>query len=334
MKKMAKFGMGPMSTETIEAVFQFSQQHRSPIMLIASKNQIDHSGGYVNGWNTEEYGRHIVKMKLKYPFSDVLICRDHCGPGFNGCYDLEDTYQTIETDIRAGFDLIHIDFCHFRGSKKEQFEASRKAIEFCLKLNSNIKLEIGTDENEGEQFTFNMLQGLEEEIEFFQEVCQPEFFVVQTGSLVKEIQQAGHFNREFTKEIFGLLQRKGLKLKEHNADYLSQTEIANRKGVVSAMNIAPQFGVVQTSLVFQKCLQYGIDYSDFESEVMDKRRWEKWLIHPENADRLKCLLIAGHYHFNSVHYRKIEEKISNEEDLSESIVSALMGVIEHYENSF
>ena len=51
----ANLGIGPMSSETIEAVYRFSNFHRKQIMLIASKNQIDYSGGYVNKWTTKEY---------------------------------------------------------------------------------------------------------------------------------------------------------------------------------------------------------------------------------------------------------------------------------------
>ena len=89
----ARFGIGPMSTETIEAVYRYSSFNRKQVMLIASKNQIDYSGGYVNNWSTKEFTDHLDSMKEKYNFSDVVICRDHCGPGFNGGYDLRDTFS-------------------------------------------------------------------------------------------------------------------------------------------------------------------------------------------------------------------------------------------------
>ena len=51
----AKVGIGPVSTEAIIAAFKYSQSINRQIMLIASKNQIDWDGGYVNNWNTEQY---------------------------------------------------------------------------------------------------------------------------------------------------------------------------------------------------------------------------------------------------------------------------------------
>src|SRR4051812_15384473 len=109
--------IGPMSSEIIEAVFYYSNFFRVPLMLIASKNQIDYAGGYVNNWTTAEYMEFVNTMKKQYPLAKVKICRDHCGPGFNGKTDLKDVYKTIEEDIKTGFDLIHIDFCHCPGTK-------------------------------------------------------------------------------------------------------------------------------------------------------------------------------------------------------------------------
>ena len=184
-KIKAKLGIGPMSTETIEAVFRFSHFHRNPIMLIASKNQIDYSGGYVNNWTTKEYTNALKNFKKKYPYSEIINCRDHCGPGFNGNHNLDDSYNTIKTDIENEFDLIHIDFCHYEGPNEDRLLESKKAIQFCNNLNEKILIEIGTDENLGDKFSLNSLDEIEKEIDFFISFSKPEFFVVQTGVCYK-----------------------------------------------------------------------------------------------------------------------------------------------------
>ena len=122
-----------MSPEIVESVFKFSELKGEEMMLISSKNQIDWDRGYVNAWNTKEYGLFIDKMKKKYQKAEVFICRDHCGPGFKND-DLKDVYQTINTDIEAGFDLIHIDFCHYKGTKREKIEASKNALAYIKNL--------------------------------------------------------------------------------------------------------------------------------------------------------------------------------------------------------
>ena len=330
----SNLGIGPMSTEVIEAVFRYSHFHRKELMLIASKNQIDYSGGYVNGWSTKQYCDFLKKMKKKYAYSNVKNCRDHCGPGFTGNMSMDDTYKTIESDIENGFALIHIDLCYYHGTNEERLEVSKKAIEHCLKLNENISIEIGTDENLGAKYSFNSLKEIEDEVKFFKSFFDPEFFVVQTGSLVKEINQVGSFNINFIKECSDIIHTGGVKLKEHNADYLSNHEIQERKNIVDALNIAPQLGVIQTGLVLNKCLIYGVRFDDYANAVYNGKKWKKWMYNNDALNKLLCVQIAGHYHFASDEYKKIINQLNKHEDISENIIETLMEVIDHYESSF
>ena len=54
----SKLALGPMSTHAVEAVFGYSSKNSTPMMLIPSRNQVDKSGGYVNGWNTRSFSSH------------------------------------------------------------------------------------------------------------------------------------------------------------------------------------------------------------------------------------------------------------------------------------
>ena len=330
----SRLGVGPMSTEVIEAVFRYSHYHRKQLMMIASKNQIDYSGGYVNSWNTKQYCEFLNIMNKKYTYNNVINCRDHCGPGFNGNMSMDDTYKTIESDIENNFDLIHIDLCHYQGTNKERLEESRNAIKHCLKLNKEMAIEIGTDENLGSKYSLNSVEEIENEVNFFKNFFEPEYFVVQTGSLVKEINQVGSFNKDFIKESRKILNDNKIKLKEHNADYLSKSEIRERQDIVDAMNIAPQLGVVQTSLVLHKCLIYGVPFNDYANTVHNGKKWEKWMYNNDALNKLLCVQIAGHYHFSSDDYKKIIDQLNKYEDISESIIETIMEVIDHYESSF
>ncbi|NCN07258.1 hypothetical protein GW933_01050 [Candidatus Falkowbacteria bacterium] len=325
-----ELGFGPMSSESIEAVYRYSNYNRRRLMLIASKNQIDHSGGYVNNWTTDQYAAYISKMKELYPQAEVLVCRDHCGPGFNGNDDLSDVYKTIDADIKNNFDLIHIDFCHIKGDKDHQLSESKKVIEYCKKLNPKIKLEVGTDENLGINYSINNLDEIEKEVDYFTEFCQPDFFVVQTGTLIKEVNQVGNFNQEFITDASKILQNRNIKLKEHNADYLSEDEINKRIGIVGAMNIAPQLGVVQTMTVLNKCLIYGIDFTDYANEVYNGKKWSKWLNTNTPENKFLCIAIAGHYHFASSTYQRLIEQLNKQEDIVETIINNLTEIINHY----
>lgn len=325
-----ELAVGPMSPEIVEATFRYSQSNKEPLMLIASKNQVDYNGGYVNNWTTKSYMQFVDKMKAKYPKACIKVCRDHCGPGFNGNYKLDDTYATIDEDIRRGFDLMHIDFCHYQGPKKEQLEETKRAILHCLALDPSIEIEIGTDENTGANYGERKLAEIERDIDFFKQFCRPTFYVVQTGSLVKEINQVGTFNESFIKKVAALFKKKALKLKEHNADYLAKKDIQLRKGIVDAQNIAPQLGVIQTQIVITKCLIYGIPITAFLREVYEGEKWKKWMHNNTPENKKLCAIIAGHYHFAGPAYRMVMQELNHREDIKETIIGAVSNVIDHY----
>jgi hypothetical protein len=329
-KEMPQLAVGPMSPEIVEAVFYYSNFFRTPLMLIASKNQIDHAGGYVNGWTTKEYMEFVGEMKKQYPLAKVKVCRDHCGPGFNGNHDIKDAYKTIDEDIKTGFDLIHIDFCHYQGDKQEKLAEAKKAVLYCLKKKPTIELEIGTDENRGTSYSLPNLKEWEREIDFFQSFCKPTFYVVQTGSLVMEINQVGTFNKSFTATVSKLLRSKGLKLKEHNADYLSKEELLERVGLVDALNNAPQFGVVQTQTVLTRALIYGIKIDAFLEEAYQGGKWKKWMKDNGPENKMLCAIIAGHYHFTSKAYKDIIRQLSERENIKEVIMNSIVSIIQHY----
>lgn len=327
MELLSKLGIGPMSSEIIEAVFRYSQEKKEPLMLIASKNQIDWDGGYVNNWRTDQYIEYIQQLKTQYPQAEVYICRDHCGLGFKN-NDLKDVKKTIDTDIELGFDLIHIDFCHYSNNLDKILEKSKEVIKYIKRKNPQIKIEAGTDENKGQRL--NDLKAVEEQVKYFTNICPIEFFVCQTGSLIKEINQIGNFNYEFMQKLKAVAQKYEVKLKEHNADYLDEKQIKQRQGLVNALNVAPQYGVIQTKLTLQKCQTYGIDFSDFLEQAYQSKKWQKWLHQNTAKNKFLCSVIAGHYVFASDAYREIFERINKYEDFKEIIIEEIMKNIDLY----
>ncbi len=327
MNPISKLGVGPMSEEIIDAVFNYSEKHSEPLMLIASKNQIDWNGGYVNNWTTREYMNFVKLMRSRYSQAKVYICRDHCGPGFKG-KDLDDTYQTIDEDLENGFDLIHVDFCHYHGGKEEIIKESKKAIEYIKSKKTKTLIEIGTDENTGA--FLEDVSAIEKEINQLIESAKIDFFVCQTGSLIKEVNQVGDFNSDFLKKIRAIADKYHILLKEHNADYLNVDNIKKRKGLIDAVNVAPQFGVIQTQLTIQKCLLYGIDFSEFIEGAYKSQRWQKWLNNNTKDNKFLCSMIAGHYIFASDAYKKICEKINKHENFKEIIINEIEKNIDMY----
>ncbi len=317
MPSIAKLGVGPMSPEIVEAVFSYSHKKGQPLMLIASKNQIDWDGGYCGAWTTAEYAGYIQQMQNKYPKAKVYICRDHCGVGFKND-DLEDVYKTIDADIENSFDLIHVDFCHLKSDYDEILQESKKAIEYILKRKSDMLLEIGTDENTGE-FKEDFKR-VEAQMNFFTSFAPIQFFVTQTGSLVKEVEQVGNFNRPYIEKTRKLANKYQLSLKEHNCDYLKATDITKRRGLIDAVNVAPQYGVIQTKLTLKKAKAYGISVDDFLNDAYESKKWKKWLYKNDASNKHLCAIIAGHYVFANMPYQKLYKKINQQEDFKQAVI--------------
>lgn len=327
----SQLGFGPMSTEIVESIVKASAQLKRALMLICTQNQIDWNGGYVNNWKTNEYVEHVNKLRKKYPESRVYLCRDHCGPGFKNS-NIDDVYRTLSDDIENNFDLIHIDFSKADSDKMVVLRETKRAILYILKKTDRIKIEVGTEENVGA--VKDSITEIKKEISLIKEHVNPEFFVVQTGSLVKEINQVGKFNRDFISEVHNFLASVNIKLKEHNADYLNKKMILERRGLVDAMNVAPQLGVIQTCIVLNKALVYGIDISDFIDVSYKSKKWLKWLHNNTASDRMLCSIIAGHYNYTSDEYKRIIYMLEKQLDINRCIIDEVVNLITFYSETF
>ncbi len=331
-----KFAFGPMSSEIIQAIYQYSHDNSVELMLIASKNQIDYDGGYVNNWNTSQYVTYLKAMKDVYKNSNILICRDHCGPGFKkqDYYELSDTYATIRDDIECEFDILHIDLCHYKyePNTEDIIKGTLKCLEFARKINPNIQFEIGTDAIEDR--SGNDIAKIKEELEAFKDF-KPVYYVVKTGSLVKENYQAGLFNSHYDlAPIRDLCRNYDIKIKEHNSDYLTQDGIRRRQGshyITDAMNIAPQLGVTQTMIVLTEATKYGVRFDNFVNLVYNNKKWVKWDDGNLKNNPWLATVVAGHYHYTSDEYKYLCEEIENQKcNLQSKIIRNVKEVVHHY----
>jgi len=315
-----------MSKEIIEAIFRHSHKYGKQLMLICSRNQVDAANGYV--FTTKNYMDYVDTMERKYSKSNVIICRDHCGPGFgaNKESDLVGTKETIRCDLENGFDLIHIDLCLAEMSHEDRLRNTIELMKYAKSIRPDVMFEIGTDENVGVAETD--VERIVSDVHACQKIANPTFYVVQTGSLVHEVFNVGSFEADKVRTMHEALRRCGTKLKEHNADYLTSSQLAERSGVVDAVNIAPQLGVVQTSHVLSQALIYGIDTQSFVNAVMLGGKWRKWNNNGEN--RQLCALVAGHYHFNGSEYQRLIDNFVSHTEIRESIIDQVTKVIEHY----
>ena len=203
-------GIGPMSKNCVDAVADITNSFNIPLMLIASKRQIEakrFGGGYVNNWTTESFSEYVKDIDKK---NNIILCRDHGGPwqnskgkskeyGYNKA--IEDAKKSYEADICSDFKIIHIDPSE-GVSKINDLDIMLERIfdlyDFCFnkttEMGKKISFEISIGKEDGGIHTF-------EEVEYavsrMEEFCMennfplPLFLVVRTGNEVIDIPE-GH----------------------------------------------------------------------------------------------------------------------------------------------
>ena len=74
-KRPTLLAVGPMSKNCVDASVEIANEKNVPIMMIASRRQIDSKefgGGYVNNWDTKKFSNFFYKaskgFSLEYSF--------------------------------------------------------------------------------------------------------------------------------------------------------------------------------------------------------------------------------------------------------------------------
>lgn len=314
-----------MSRPIIDIMARYATSKKLPLMYIASRNQVDADSGYV--MTTKQLAEQILPLRSEY----IKLCRDHCGPYFLdvekslGLRDaIEATKKTIAGDIENGFDLIHIDTSRC----KDAYHVADELFNFCLKLNPKVEFEFGTEENVG---VAAGVKKYKEDVKFASQYPNMQFVVAQTGSLTMEDRQVGSFDIAMVKQLVKFAESAGVKLKEHNADYLTAEQILMRKTAgVHACNIAPQLGVIQTVTLLSLADRYDLDAGYFKKRVLDSNKWTKWII--DGDDKVK-IAVAGHYCYNSEEYLRLEDSITQRCDFASELENAITDCLDlYYEN--
>ena len=345
-------GIGPMSLNSIEAIYSYSHSHGCIIELIASRRQIEAKelgSGYVNNWSTEAFGAHILKMKAAYPKSRVLVCRDHGGP-WQGYHEegipfsdaMARAKKSFEADILAGFDLLHIDPSIDGDGKFElsrALDAACELLSHCSKFaashNRQLLFEIGTEENVGKATSSSVFEhSLLHMLDYCkrEKIAPPLFVVGQTGSLVKEMRQVGNFNASEAGALVAAAAKHGVFLKEHNADYLSEYQMQARDSArVPAMNVAPEFGVIESRVFVDMCMAKGRqDFVEkFFSISIASGKWKKWLVDKSKISDYDIGMISGHYVFATPEFEAMKKELGAAE-FDAAAQSALLARIDFY----
>ena len=325
-------GVGPMSKNCIDATIELANEYCTPLMLIASRRQIDSEqfgGGYVENWTTEQFADYV---RYKDTQKNIILARDHGGPWQNELeisnkLNLNDAMQSAKesyrADIDAGFQMLHIDpsvDIHATPNIDQVLERVYELYEFCWTYSQQKKqdviFEIGTEEQNGSN---NTQEELEYTLECMRKFCKsnklpyPSFIVIQAGTKVMEMRNVGSFDspirvaNELPPEIqipkmISICNHYRIFMKEHNADYLSTDSLKWQPRLgIHAANIAPEFGVAESKafIDLMENSNQNILLEEFLRISYDSKKWEKWMINATSASDKDRAIISGHYIFST-----------------------------------
>ena len=331
-RRCTLLGVGPMSVNCVDAAIELANQHEIPILLIASRRQIDSAdfgGGYVNNWTTEDFARYVIDRDKK---GKIVLARDHGGPwqntkeikqGLSLRRAMESAKASFHADLEAGFQVLHIDpsvDIHGDPDVDEVLDRIFELYEFCWsqaqQMRKEVIFEIGTEEQSG---STNTQEELDYTLNAVQRFCSkykfppPSFVVIQCGTRVMEMRNVGSFDSpvrvadELPAEIqlpkmIEICNRYGIMMKEHNTDYLTDEALQwhPRLGIHAA-NVAPEFGVAETTSLVDVLEKNGLRKmaERFLQISLDSKKWEKWMLPVTKATDRERALISGHYVFST-----------------------------------
>jgi len=340
-RRCTLLGVGPMSLNCVDAAIELANEYEAPLLLIASRRQIDSEdfgGGYVNNWTTQKFAKYVINNDLK---GKILLARDHGGPWQNSKEvatnlslrsAMDSAKLSYLRDLEAGFQILHIDpsvDIHSTPNVDEILDRVFDLYDYCWthakRLGREVIFEVGTEEQSGRTNTLDELDyTLNELLKFCKKnnIPQPSFVVIQTGTKVLETRNVGSFDtplrvvNELPAEIqvpkmIEICNRYGIMMKEHNTDYLSDEALQwhPRLGIHAA-NVAPEFGVAETLALLHILEKNGLQNlaDDFLNISYESRKWEKWMLDETTATDRDRSIISGHYVFSELGCEEIKKK--------------------------
>lgn len=286
-----KYYIGPMSQNVVDCVIKHSQQHS--IGLIPSRRQVDFSGGYVNGWNTETFSSYVKKKN-----SSVLLCRDHGGAEQGQVSD--DGNKSFGTDAQY-LDLIHIDPFRVSETIYQAAEKTADIIEKIFEVNPNIMYEVGTEEAifKYQPEDLNWMLGylkIRLRIEYFNQI---KYAVVQSGTRLDLATRTniGNYNNTRLQNFIEIVKNFDLMSKEHNGDYLTDSfdvEVRFASGL-DAINIAPEYGQIESEFYLEMCSKDNALFEQLYEICYNSGKWKKWIPDVSRVSKSQIIMTCCHY---------------------------------------
>lgn len=314
-KHFTHIGVGPMSYNLLRAALELAQEKDFPLILIASRNQVDSDdlgGGYVCSFDQKRFVETTAKIADEIGFKGLCyFCRDHGGPWQrdkerSSKLPVEEAMnialKSYLDDAAAGFDLLHIDPTkdpHCGEGVVPLDTVLERTITLIEKIEDarakngwkELAYEVGTEETLGglidPRIFEDFIEKLQAELKK-RNLPLPLFVVGQTGTLTRLTSNVGHYDTPTATNLSNITHKYGTGLKEHNGDYLSNAILLEHPVIgLDAMNVAPEFGLVETEALLELCETEEKFVPDakqshlravLSEHAVKGERWRKWMV--------------------------------------------------------
>lgn len=313
---MISFSIGVVSKNTVDTCIEFCKENFNiHLVLIPSRRQVDFCGGYVEDWTTNKLMEYLQEKS-----SLIKVQRDHGGPS-QGFHE-DNGYESLLDDCKH-LHSIHIDPWKFCNKFEDGIVWTERMIRCCYEKNPDIEYEVGTEEGirpfsveEVRYFLTELKTRLPQQM--FRKI---KFAVVQCGTGLKEGVNIGSFDENRLTRMVSAVRTFGIEPKEHNGDWIDISIIRRKQALgLSHMNIAPEFGAIETQVVWNE-LNDG-DREKVFTMCLHSDRWQKWVSKEfdpyQNKEQL--VHISGHYIFSKEEFKNI---LKNYVDIQTKIKYAL-----------
>jgi len=283
-----KLCVGAVSRRVVEEAAKL-QVHQ----IVASRRQVDIGGGYtgLDQWS-------LVRLVRELSDGKTQVVRDHGGPWQGAVHD--DGIDSLDADVKAGFDGLHLDVCKLPSNEQE-----KRLGELVDRYSRHsVTIEIG-GEHDTQEWNERLLEASR---------IEPNFLVIGFNSFVWADRQIG---RPLPlDEVKKISERYSFRTKIHNADWLGYRR--EYGDAVGAYNIAPEFARVEIDALLT-VLPFGTARS-LLTRAYGSEKWGRWFNTDEGTwdERARCAL---RYIINDVN---VELTSDMEEYVRSSIRDALI----------
>jgi len=309
--KATLLGICPISRSIVRSAIKICKLNNSPLMFVATLNQVDIDGGYT-GWTQEEFVKFVGEEANKIGFDGpIIMALDHGGPWLKDkhvieSFTLEEAMEwmrkSIKACLKAGYDLLHIDTTVDKELPKGRsptietvVKRAVDLIEYAESIREELDLhkisyEVGTEEVLGGITDPNILRRY---LETFKKELRnkgldnvwPCFVVANVGTYLR---LDNKFDRGMAEKLVKTAKEYGSFIKGHFTDYVINPEEYPIAGVGGA-NIGPSLGHAEYDSLRKleeaesKCAKKsGISNISNISRILEKAivesgRWKKWL---------------------------------------------------------